>query len=82
MFTAQCLGCMVQNCLRQRGGTVWLTGLSAAGKSTLAAAVEAKLLATSRAAYRLDGDNVRLGLNCDLGFSAADRTENIRRIAE
>eukprot|EP01046_Picozoa_sp_COSAG06_P111181 COSAG06_NODE_57761_length_279_cov_0.811111_1_plen_63_part_01 len=59
----------VQTCLRQRGGTVWLTGLSASGKSTLAAALEAKLLARSRPAYRLDGDNVRLGLNAGLGFS-------------
>eukprot|EP01043_Picozoa_sp_COSAG02_P005298 COSAG02_NODE_143_length_34133_cov_272.981282_8_plen_62_part_00 len=61
---------------------MWLTGLSASGKSTLAAALEAKLLARSRPAYRLDGDNVRLGLNAGLGFSIADRTENIRRIAE
>lgn len=64
------------------GATVWLTGLPAAGKSTLAVALEAALLADRRAAYRLDGDNLRHGLNADLGFDAASRDENVRRIAE
>src|SRR3954466_16092336 len=64
------------------GATVWLTGLPASGKSTLAAAVEAHLLRAGRAAYVLDGDNLRHGLNGDLGFSATDRAENVRRTAE
>jgi adenylyl-sulfate kinase len=64
------------------GATVWLTGLPASGKSTLAAAVEAQLLRSGRAAYVLDGDNLRHGLNGDLGFSAEDRAENVRRTAE
>jgi bifunctional enzyme CysN/CysC len=64
------------------GATVWLTGLPASGKSTLAAAVEAHLLRAGRAAYVLDGDNLRHGLNGDLGFSAEDRAENVRRTAE
>lgn len=64
-----------------RGGTIWFTGFSGSGKSTIAAAVEAALIATGRPAYLLDGDNVRHGLNGDLGFSAEDRTENVRRIA-
>jgi bifunctional enzyme CysN/CysC len=64
------------------GATVWLTGLPASGKSTLAAAAEAQLLRSGRAAYVLDGDNLRHGLNGDLGFSAADRAENVRRTAE
>jgi bifunctional enzyme CysN/CysC len=63
------------------GVTVWLTGLPASGKSTLAAAAEAKLLAAGRSAYLLDGDNLRHGLNADLGFSMADRAENQRRLA-
>ncbi|KAG5989422.1 hypothetical protein E4U54_004343 [Claviceps lovelessii] len=67
---------------RQRGLTIWLTGLSASGKSTVATALEQHLLHLGRAAYRLDGDNVRFGLNKDLGFSEKDRNENIRRIAE
>jgi len=62
--------------------TLWLTGLSASGKSTLAFALEHKLISEGKAAYVLDGDNVRHGLNRDLGFSAKDRSENIRRIAE
>ncbi|WP_052670072.1 adenylyl-sulfate kinase [Nitriliruptor alkaliphilus] len=62
--------------------TVWFTGLSGSGKSTLAFAVERALIADGIAAYVLDGDNVRFGLNRDLGFSPADRTENIRRIGE
>src|ERR687894_976469 len=64
------------------GATVWMTGLPASGKSTVAAAVEAQLLAEGRAAYVLDGDNLRHGLNGDLGFSAHDRAENVRRTAE
>ncbi len=68
--------------LGQRPVTVWLTGLSGAGKSTVACALEHRLLDGGHAAYVLDGDNVRHGLNRDLGFSPADRAENIRRIAE
>jgi adenylylsulfate kinase len=68
--------------LGQRGVTVWLTGLSAAGKSTIAAIVEKILLDRGHLSYRLDGDNLRLGLNRNLGFSAEDRTENIRRVGE
>jgi len=68
--------------LGQRGATIWLTGLSGSGKSTIAVAAERELLARGRVAYVLDGDNVRHGLNKNLGFSPADRTENIRRIAE
>ncbi len=64
------------------GMTVWLTGLSGAGKSTVAAEVERLMLARGRPAYVLDGDNVRHGLNGDLGFSAADRAENVRRVAQ
>ena len=63
------------------GMTVWLTGLSGAGKSTVAFEVEKWLLAAGRPVYVLDGDNVRHGLNGDLGFSAEDRTENVRRVA-
>jgi adenylylsulfate kinase len=66
----------------QRGLTIWFTGLSASGKSTVATALEQHLLHLGLAAYRLDGDNVRFGLNKDLGFSEKDRNENIRRIAE
>lgn len=62
--------------------TVWFTGLSGSGKSTLAFAVEEALVAQGIAAYVLDGDNVRFGLNRDLGFAPEDRTENIRRIGE
>lgn len=61
---------------------MWLTGLSGSGKSTVGVEVEAQLVAAGRAAYLLDGDNIRHGLNGDLGFSAADRTENVRRVAE
>lgn len=67
---------------KQRGFTVWFTGLSASGKSTIAIALEQHLLHLGLASYRLDGDNVRFGLNKDLGFSPKDREENIRRIAE
>ena len=63
-----------------RGATVWFTGLSGSGKSTVAAAAEHALLAAGRPAYLLDGDNLRHGLNGDLGFSAADRSENVRRV--
>ncbi|HAW94898.1 MAG: adenylyl-sulfate kinase [Phycisphaerae bacterium] len=66
----------------QRGATLWLTGLSASGKSTIAVELERMLLANGKHAYRLDGDNIRMGLNKNLGFSAEDRTENIRRIGE
>ncbi|KAI1840980.1 hypothetical protein JX265_010452 [Neoarthrinium moseri] len=66
----------------QRGMTIWFTGLSASGKSTVATALEQHLLHLGLASYRLDGDNVRFGLNKDLGFSEKDRNENIRRIAE
>lgn len=61
---------------------VWFTGLSGAGKSTLANLLDSRLHAAGRHTYLLDGDNVRLGLNRDLGFSEADRVENIRRVAE
>jgi len=67
---------------RQRPCVIWFTGLSGAGKSTLANALECALLAHGHHSYLLDGDNVRHGLNRDLGFSDADRVENIRRIAE
>ncbi|CUM68343.1 uncharacterized protein PRCAT00006065001 [Priceomyces carsonii] len=67
---------------KQKGVTVWLTGLSASGKSTIACALEQSILTRGLNAYRLDGDNVRFGLNKDLGFSEADRNENIRRISE
>ncbi|KAL5631135.1 hypothetical protein ACGC1H_006838 [Rhizoctonia solani] len=68
--------------LGQRGLTLWLTGLSASGKSTIAVALEQQLLHSKKFAYRLDGDNIRFGLNKDLGFSEQDRNENIRRISE
>lgn len=68
--------------LGHRGATVWFTGLSGSGKSTVAAACERLLVADGRPAYLLDGDNLRHGLNGDLGFSAADRDENVRRVAE
>ena len=66
----------------QRPAVVWLTGLSGAGKSTIANLVEKKLLARGRHTFLLDGDNVRHGLNKDLGFTEADRIENIRRVGE
>jgi adenylylsulfate kinase len=68
--------------LGQKGATLWMTGLSASGKSTIAVALEQVLIQRGHHAYRLDGDNIRHGLNKNLGFSAADRTENIRRIGE
>ncbi len=64
------------------GKVLWLTGLSGAGKSTLANAIEIELHELGRRTYLLDGDNIRCGLNSDLGFSDADRVENIRRVAE
>jgi bifunctional enzyme CysN/CysC len=66
----------------QKPAIVWLTGLSGAGKSTIANLVEGKLTAQGRHCYVLDGDNVRHGLNRDLGFTAEDRVENVRRVAE
>lgn len=68
--------------LRQRGTVVWLTGLSGSGKSTLAYALEERLVGMGHLAYVLDGDNVRHGLNANLGFSPEDRDENIRRVGE
>ncbi len=68
--------------LGQKSVAVWFTGLSGAGKSTLAFALEHRLIILGRACYVLDGDNVRHGLNRDLGFTPEHRTENIRRIAE
>jgi bifunctional enzyme CysN/CysC len=64
------------------GLTVWLTGLSASGKSTIAVELERRLVAGGRPAYLLDGDNLRHGLNADLGFNAEDRAENVRRVGE
>lgn len=71
-----------QTLLGHKGATLWFTGLSGSGKSTVAVALEAKLHEMGILCYRLDGDNVRLGINKNLGFSAEDRTENIRRIGE
>jgi len=68
--------------LRQKGATLWFTGLSGSGKSTIAFTLEHAIVQRGRLAYVLDGDNVRHGLNKNLGFSAADREENIRRIGE
>jgi adenylylsulfate kinase len=71
-----------EKALGQRGVTIWLTGLSGSGKSTIATGLEHALLERGRFAYVLDGDNVRHGLNKNLGFSPEDRAENIRRIGE
>src|SRR6056297_2929036 len=68
--------------LGQKGMVLWFTGLSGSGKSTIAVEVEKELYRRGRASYRLDGDNLRFGLNKDLGFTASDREENIRRIGE
>ena len=68
--------------LRQKGATIWFTGLSGSGKSTIAVALEKALHSMGKLSYRLDGDNVRLGINKNLGFSEEDRKENIRRIGE
>ncbi|CAN5872196.1 N/A [soil metagenome] len=64
------------------GATVWLTGLSGSGKSTVAVVLEQLVVGLGRTAYRLDGDNLRHGLNADLGFSTTDRNENVRRAGE
>lgn len=64
------------------GATIWVTGLSGSGKSTLGMAVESALVKAKRAAFVIDGDNVRHGLNADLGFSSDDRKENVRRVGE
>jgi adenylylsulfate kinase len=68
--------------LRQRAATIWLTGLSGSGKSAIAIELEQRLIEAGHACFVLDGDNIRHGLNRDLGFSPNDRQENIRRIAE
>jgi adenylyl-sulfate kinase len=68
--------------LGHRGATIWLTGLSGSGKSTVAMQVERMLVSAGRPAYVLDGDNLRLGLNADLGFGNDDRAENVRRVGE
>jgi len=68
--------------LKQKGALIWMTGLSGSGKSTIAYTLEHTLIQRGHLAYVLDGDNVRHGLNKNLGFSAEDRTENIRRIGE
>jgi len=68
--------------LSQKGATIWLTGLSASGKSTIACALEQHLLHLRKFSFRLDGDNIRSALNKDLGFDEHSRNENIRRIAE
>lgn len=71
-----------QKLLGQKGLVVWFTGLSGSGKSTIAVEVEKMLVDAGHAAYLLDGDNIRHGINSDLGFSDEDRNENIRRIGE
>jgi len=72
-----------RECLNgHKGKVIWLTGLSGSGKSTIANALEKELHAQGRRTYILDGDNIRQGLNKDLGFTDADRAENIRRVAE
>ena len=68
--------------LKQKGATLWFTGLSGSGKSTVAVALEKALMQQGHLCYRLDGDNIRMGINKNLGFSAEDRAENIRRIGE
>jgi adenylyl-sulfate kinase len=68
--------------LGQQGATVWFTGLPGAGKTTIATAVEARLIEAGRSAYRLDGDNLRHGLCSDLGFSKSDRETNVGRVGE
>ena len=71
-----------QKLMGHKGATLWFTGLSGSGKSTVAVALEGVLHQMGVVSYRLDGDNVRMGINKNLGFSAEDRTENIRRIGE
>lgn len=73
-------GLVARGARPSQGATVWLTGLSGSGKSTVAHACERRLVARGRPAYVLDGDNLRHGLNADLGFSAEDRAENVRRV--
>lgn len=68
--------------LGQKGACLWFTGLSGSGKSTVAVALEKELISRGNITYRLDGDNIRLGINKNLGFTAEDRHENIRRIGE
>jgi bifunctional enzyme CysN/CysC len=68
--------------LETAGATIWMTGLSGSGKSTIATAIEHSLVSSGRSAYMLDGDNLRHGLNADLGFSEEDRAENVRRVGE
>ncbi|AAK78088.1 adenylylsulfate kinase [Clostridium acetobutylicum] len=68
--------------LKQKGAVLWFTGLSGSGKSTVASALEKKLYEMGYLTYLLDGDNLRYGLNSDLGFKSEDRTENIRRVSE
>jgi len=71
-----------ESLLHQKAKLLWFTGLSGSGKSTVANSLDKKLNESGRATYLLDGDNVRLGINTDLGFSIEDRSENIRRIGE
>lgn len=71
-----------ENLLKQKACVLWFTGLSGSGKSTIANKVEEKLYQLGKLTYLLDGDNIRKGLNSDLGFSEADRVENMRRIGE
>lgn len=73
---------MRENLIGQKGKLIWFTGLSGSGKSTVAALLEKELYSMGKLTYVLDGDNVRHGLNSDLGFSEGDRSENIRRISE
>lgn len=73
---------MREKLLHQKGMLIWFTGLSGSGKSTIASALEARLHDIGRLTYLLDGDNVRYGLNSNLGFTKEDRAENIRRISE
>ncbi len=68
--------------LGQHGATIWFTGLPSAGKTTIASAVEARLIAAGRSAYKLDGDNLRLGMCSDLGFSRDDREANVDRVGQ
>ena len=71
-----------ENLLSQKSKLLWFTGLSGSGKSTVANALDLRLNEMGKATYLLDGDNIRLGINSDLGFSKQDRNENIRRISE
>ncbi len=68
--------------LGQQGATIWFTGMPGAGKTTIASAVEARLIEAGRSAYRLDGDNLRHGVCSDLGFSRSDRETNVGRVGE